>query len=250
MAEESIHRGTEQASLFPQTNWDILQRLGISGSAETDAILTTIYRGYWFPLYAYVRKAGLSIADAEDVTQSFFISLLSADTLLRADPAKGKLRAWLLACLKKHLANHIRHGLAAKRGGQIEHIPLHLCWAEERLEKEPSCEPALEPDNAYDRRWAQLMIDEVKGEIRSEFAARGRMVLFEAIHPLLASQPAGRGECTRVARQLGINEATVRVSLSRLRVRFTQGLRDKARALSKSSGDTSDELKLLAQALA
>jgi|MDTC01.3.fsa_nt_gb RNA polymerase sigma-70 factor (ECF subfamily) len=64
----------------------------------------TFFKFYWLPLYAYVRRLGYNIHDAENLTQGFFHKLISQDSLSSADPARGRLRAFLLSMLKNHLA--------------------------------------------------------------------------------------------------------------------------------------------------
>ena len=45
-------------------------------------------RIYWYPLYAYARRTGHSVEDAEDLTQGFFNHLLQSRLLWSANPAK------------------------------------------------------------------------------------------------------------------------------------------------------------------
>ena len=62
--------------------------------------LAAFCAGYWFPIYAYIRRSGASSHDAEDLTQGFFARLLEKDILAAADPGKGKLRTFLLSCVR------------------------------------------------------------------------------------------------------------------------------------------------------
>ena len=55
---------------------------------------------YWRPLYAYVRRGGYSVEDAQDLTQSYFSRFIEKDSLRHVEPALGKFRAFLLASLK------------------------------------------------------------------------------------------------------------------------------------------------------
>jgi hypothetical protein len=48
---------------------------------------------YWFPLYAYLRRRGLSAHDAQDTTQGFLASLLERDDFATLTPARGKFRS-------------------------------------------------------------------------------------------------------------------------------------------------------------
>ena len=53
-----------------------------------EAALGELYRIYWYPLYAYVRRRGHAPEEAQDLTQGFFLHLLEHRTLARADPLK------------------------------------------------------------------------------------------------------------------------------------------------------------------
>ena len=52
--------------------------------------LGELYRIYWYPLYAYVRRRGHTPEETQDLTQGFFLHLLEQKTLGRADPFKRK----------------------------------------------------------------------------------------------------------------------------------------------------------------
>ena len=58
------------------------------------AALSEVYKIYWYPLYAYVRRRGHTPEEAQDLTQGFFLHLLEHKTLGRADPLKGKFRSF------------------------------------------------------------------------------------------------------------------------------------------------------------
>ena len=84
------------------------------------------------PLYAYVRRAGYSREEAQDLTQEFFARLLAQNTVARADPARGRFRSFLLASLKHFLANEWEKAHAQKRGGYAQVLALEFDTAETR----------------------------------------------------------------------------------------------------------------------
>ena len=79
--------------------------------------LEELCQTYWFPLYAYVRRRGVSAPDAQDVVQGFFARLLEKGDLAQVDRAKGRFRSFLLASISHFLSNHWAAERAAKRGG-------------------------------------------------------------------------------------------------------------------------------------
>ena len=91
---------------------------------EAGRALATLCENYWFPLYAFVRRAGFSAEDAQDLTQEFFVGLLAKNYLAVADPQRGKFRSFLLGAVKHFLANERRRQAARKRGGRQTMISL------------------------------------------------------------------------------------------------------------------------------
>src|SRR5437762_14227459 len=102
---------------FLSTQWSVVLAARDGGPDRAQAALASLCAAYWRPLYAYVRRSGHSVEDAQDLTQSFFAHLLEKDSLQHVDPALGKFRAFLLACLKHFLAKEWRRTQALKRGG-------------------------------------------------------------------------------------------------------------------------------------
>ena len=86
---------------FSATRWSLV--LAAAGDAE--AALAALCRGYWFPLYAFVRRQGIGPHDAEDLTQGFFAHLLGKGALAHVDRRLGRFRTFLLASLKHFLAD-------------------------------------------------------------------------------------------------------------------------------------------------
>jgi len=63
--------------------------------------LETLCERYWYPLYAFVRRKGHQPAEAENLTQGFFVMLLQRDTIQKADPDRGRFRAFMLGTLQQ-----------------------------------------------------------------------------------------------------------------------------------------------------
>src|SRR5687768_18491471 len=114
---DGSHHG---AAEFPQTRWSVI----LDAQDDSPAGLTTFCRAYWFPLYSYARRMNLSVADAEDLTQSFFERLLSRDLLAHARRERGRLRSFLLRSFKNFAAEEWRKQGAQKRGGAQPILPM------------------------------------------------------------------------------------------------------------------------------
>jgi DNA-directed RNA polymerase specialized sigma24 family protein len=81
--------------------------------------LAALCDSYWYPIYAYIRRSGHAAHDAEDLTQGFFTKLLEKGTLAHADPAKGRLRTFLLTCVQNYLHNEHERASAQRRGAHL-----------------------------------------------------------------------------------------------------------------------------------
>src|SRR5262249_14874341 len=135
--------------------------------------LEALFTTYWRPLYAYLRRKGLSPEAAEDVVQGFFTSLLERDFLERADPERGRFRADLRVSVAHYLANLYEKQAAQKRGGGQRHVPLDLVLAERELEGAPE-----DPGAAFDREWAVAVMEQALAQLRREYEEgrrRGRL---------------------------------------------------------------------------
>src|SRR5579863_1002341 len=103
--------------LFASTQWSMVLAAREGSGPGAEAAMASLCATYWRPLYAYVRRQGRSVEDAQDLTQSFFSLLLERDSLRRVDPALGRFRSFLLASLRNFMAGEWRRLHAAKRGG-------------------------------------------------------------------------------------------------------------------------------------
>ncbi|MFO1483171.1 MAG: sigma factor [Verrucomicrobiaceae bacterium] len=90
---------------FETTRWSLVQRATGEVDADARQALAALCDSYWYPVYAYIRRSGHNAHDAEDLTQGFFARLLEKGTLAHADPAKGRLRTFLLTCVQNFLRN-------------------------------------------------------------------------------------------------------------------------------------------------
>src|SRR5215471_10629658 len=117
---------------FHTTHWTvILEARDKDGTAAQEA-LASLCTAYWYPLYAFVRRQGASAQEAEDFTQGFFYHFLERNALAHVEPAAGKFRSFLLACLKNFLAKERERAHAQRRGGGRPLVPLDSGEAETR----------------------------------------------------------------------------------------------------------------------
>src|SRR5271165_5898999 len=101
------------AARFPTTHWSRVAAATGPKDSAARAALEELFRDYWFPLYAFVRRRGQSPHEAEDTVQGFLAGLLERDGLAGLDRSKGRFRAFLRAVCDHYLANQRDHDQAA-----------------------------------------------------------------------------------------------------------------------------------------
>lgn len=192
-------------------------------STRSRAALEHLCQAYWYPLYAFARHRGLSPADAEDCTQSFFISVLEDGLFQKADPGRGRLRSFLLASFTNFLNNTHRAASRQKRGGHLQFVPMDLAWAEGRYSSEPSSASPIE--SLYEKHWAMSLIECAMKELRNACARGGKTATFDALQPFLSGNDAA-GSYAAASEALGISMDACRQEVFRLRGQYRNILRE------------------------
>ena len=204
---------------FQGTRWSVVRRATSGDDPGARAALADLFDAYWYPIYAHVRRSGKSPHDAEDLTQGYFLRLIEQNTLAGADPAKGKLRSYLLGCLRHYMADEYDRAMALKRGAGVL-TSFHLDWAEDRYAEEPV--DNVTPDRLFQRRWALTVLEYSLLLLGEEFAAAGKAPLFNALRPFLGFGPDAQQRYDETAVALGMPLGTVKNHVHRMRERWRQ----------------------------
>ena len=109
---------------FQPTRWSIVQRVRSGVESVSRAALEDLCRDYWQPLFSMALQEGLPREDAEDATQDFFCTVLNKELFAQADRERGLLRTFLRKCFANHLVSRHRRGMAAVRGGGVNHVSI------------------------------------------------------------------------------------------------------------------------------
>ena len=231
---------------FDSTHWSVVIAAGGDDSTAR-AALSSLCQTYWSPLYAYVRRRGATVEDAQDLTQGFLASLLERRDFGGLRRERGRFRAFLLASLQHYLANDAARRRTQKRGGGAPIGSLSFDDAEDRYRTEPA-DPTT-PEMLYERRWALVVIDRVLARLRDEWDAAKRGDEFDALKACLLGAPPAGGYAA-VARSLGTSEGAVKVAVHRLRRRFQAELTHDIGQTVSDSSEVDDEIRYLIRALA
>lgn len=231
---------------FKTTQWALVAAAGSEGTAEARSALATLCEIYWRPLYAYVRRQGYLMYEAEDLTQGFFARLLTSDMLKTADPDLGRFRSYLLGALKHFLMNESARDHAAKRGGRQKFISLDVNDAERMLDRELI--EARSAEDEFDRQWALTLINCALDRLREEFVRAGKAGLFGHFQTYLTrtDSPTSYRE---LGQELGMSETAVKVAIHRMRRRYRQLVRLEIGRTVQSPVEIDEEVRDLFAAL-
>jgi len=227
-------------SRFETTRWSLVLAAGASESRESAAALAALCETYWYPLYAYVRRRGHPIDDAQDLTQEFFTRLLQKNDLALAQRERGRFRSFLLTSLKHFLANEWHRGRAEKRGGGRSLLSIDFGMAEDRYGLEPSHEQT--PEKIFERRWALVLLENVLARLRAESAAADKSENFERLKVFLTGEQPPT-TYAQLAAEMNTTEGALKVAIHRLRRRYRELLREEVGQTLDNAEEIDQELR-------
>lgn len=231
-----------RADFFATTHWTAVQLAARNDTTRAQQALSKLCEGYWYPLYAYVRRRGHHPEDAQDLTQEFFARLLAARSLENLSPAKGKFRAFLLASLGHFLANEWDRARAIKRGGGASPISFEQMDPEERYRSEPVDNATAE--KLYERRWTLALLDQVLQRLRAEYEQAGKTGLFDKLKIIL-TMGKGAVPLAQLAAELGMTEGAVKIAAHRLRQRYREILCEQVAQTVSTEEEVEEEIRYL-----
>jgi RNA polymerase sigma-70 factor (ECF subfamily) len=237
MNEAEVRDPSAQAE-FPSTLWSLVLDAG-AGAGDSPE-MGELCRAYWPPLYSFLRRQGHAPHDAQDLVQGFLTRLLAREDLADVGPEKGRFRTFLLKALRNFVIKQALREKAVKRGGGRPVISIDAGEAE-RL-----CGPdlaATSPEAAFDRRFAQSVVERAFAALREEHRARGKSEFFATLAPYLDGAEAGGYDVA--AEKLGLSPGTAAVAVHRLRGRLRELLRAEIRQLCSSAAEEEQEVKHL-----
>src|SRR5262245_1131140 len=232
--------------VFTTTHWSVVVTAGQRESQHADEALEKLCRGYWYPVYVFLRRSGLMVHDAEDLTQAFFERVLEKQYLRAVDRSKGKFRSFLLAMLRHFLANHRRDSRTQKRGGRVQFVLLE----EESLDEQhlQSAFGDATPEQAFARQWAMTLLEKVITRLHQEYQSSNKAALFEELKVFLTGEK-GVVSYAELAVKLHSTEAALQMAVSRMRRRYGELLRTEIAATVATPEEVEDELRALFAAL-
>lgn len=234
------------AGRFATTHWSVVLQAGQPGAPGYQQALETLCRGYWFPLYAYLRRHGYDSHQAEDYTQAFFCRVLEKQVLRLADSKRGRFRSFLLATLKNFLADERDRARAQKRGGGRKLLSIDFNEAENQYALEPA--DRLSPEKLFDKSWALTVLERTMACLKTELARKNKKELFDHLKIYLTAEK-GSIPYRDTAAELNMTEAAVRTAVHRLRRHYRKSLRDEIAQTVATEDQIEEEIDDLFAAL-
>lgn len=231
---------------FATTRWTVVLTAGRTDTTRARKALADLCQAYWYPLYAYARRRGHTVEDAEDLTQGFFARLLQQDFLAGLGREKGRFRAFLLASMNHFMADEWDRASAGKRDVR-KTTSLDAETSERRYQTSMVAQET--PERLFERQWAMTLLDTAVQRLTREYESAGRGTLFTEIQFAILGE-RNAVPYTELATRLGMSHEAVRVAVHRLRQRYRQILREEIAHTVSSEADIVEELNYLRQVLA
>ena len=212
MSDPTRESGVVNPHVFATTHWSVVLAAGELDSAPARRALEILCRGYWYPIYVYVRRKGYGPDEAEDLTQEFFAQLIAKEHLRLADQQKGKFRTFLLAMLDYFLAREWNRAHRQKRGGQFTFISLDQETPEERYQIEPADNNT--PEKKFLRHWALAVLEQAMNALEQECRDNGKGALFSEVKELLSRERDG-ATYAELGQRLNMGQGATRMAVLR-----------------------------------
>jgi RNA polymerase sigma-70 factor (ECF subfamily) len=244
---------------FQTTRWSLVAALDHAGdapgvrplsSAPARQRLLELCLRYWYPVYVYLRRSGHGAQAAQALAARFFDTLHHPPPTPASRGHHGRNRTILLAELHRFLAED---ALAAGPSGHATSPALApdlpvppLAQLEARRQREGDAGGS--PELALRRGFALEVIAQAMHRIEDEAREAGRLPMFSALQPYLASDPVP-GIYADIAQRLDVSPLFLSLALKRLRERFRELVDDELAQTVASAAALEEERRSLHAAL-
>jgi len=234
---------------FVTTQWTrVLEARG--ASPEAKAALSELCAAYYAPVFAFIRRNAPDEDAARELTQEFFARQLAHQGIDTVNPQHGRFRSYLLGAVKHFLADMRKHAHRLKRGAgrpaeSLEALGIGTDTTPGVQVADPD---AASPEREFDRKWALTLLERALASLADEHKSAGTLDHFEALKVWLTGDTENISQAD-TARNLGLNEGAVKVTIHRLRRQFRQAIKNEIAHTVKDPAHIEEEMKCLLEAL-
>ncbi len=213
------------------TQWSILSKLDRREEPHWQASWTYLMETYRAPMERYVRRVlsrtrgrPASHEEAAEIVQDFLATCVEKEWLSRADPTRGRFRAYIQTLLKRYVYRVIKHANAQRRSPGPDRQVYSLLE-----DRDESGEAAVEDPSdldAFNEGWVQVAVDRALKTLATEHERYQAVVA-----DLIATDGEGSAD---LAQRMGLSRAQFPVLKHRARKRFCKLFEEE---LAKTVGD-------------
>ena len=223
---------------FPDTRQSLVERLASPEPSTRARALDVVCTQYWHPVYRYIRlRWGLEPADAQDLTQGFFLHLLDGPTLSRYDPGRARFRTYVRMCLDGYCANRHAEERRLKRGGGVEVLSLDVAGLEASLPVAGNGPD--DPEALFRREWVRELFGRSVRALRQQMEGSGKgtqFALFER-YDVRGSDADRRPTYAELAAEFAIPATQVTNYLALARREFRRTVLEQLRELTPDDAE-------------
>ena len=230
---------------FPQTNESAIVRARSKDDDVRQRAFETILESYWKPVYKYVRlKWQANNEDAKDLTQGFFTNAFEKNHFAAYDASKASFQTFLRTCLDGFVANERKAVKRLKRGGDHEHFQLDFVSAADEFALHAAA-VELTPEDYFHREWVRWMFTLAVEALRRRCEERHQNVQFQLFERYDLNDDDGSVSYASLAREFGLEPATVNNYLAATRRAFRRIVIEKLREITATEEEFRNEARSL-----
>ena len=245
LREQTDMGGT--AETFLTTQWSLIE--GIQKQQDPErALIGLLVERYWKPVYCYLRCTGCDNEQAKDLTQGFFHEVvLNRRLVQRADPAKGRFRAFLLHALKQYVIDTRRRQSGRTHIPPEKLVPLEIA----DLPVLPQTVSTWSPQECFIYAWKSAVLDQTLAAVEADCLSCGQQTHWQVFRDhLLRPTLEGRepSPLQEICQRYGIDsEKTASNMVVTVKRRFQRMLKKHLRSTVSSDAEADEELRDILQ---
>jgi DNA-directed RNA polymerase specialized sigma24 family protein len=236
-----------EGQTFLTTHWSLIESIR-SEADSSHALIGSLLKDYWKPVYCYLRRHGYKNEDAKDLTQSFFHEIvLSNELVQQADQRKGRFRTFLLTALRRFLINAKHKETARKRVPKGKLIAMDVVDPDNLA----AVSEDISPDESFNFAWVSSLLERVFEEVENSCNHDGKTVYWKVfeervLQPIMdqTDPPTVKEVCSKYGIPDGHKLANMIITTKR---RIRSVLEKHIRKLVTSPEEVSDELQEMAR---
>jgi RNA polymerase sigma-70 factor (ECF subfamily) len=222
------HEGNGERLSEISTAWTALRQLHGGVQAEADEALQLLVQRYRGAVYRYLLCALGDAAEAEDLTQEFFLGMLQG-RFRHADPGRGRFRDYVRTSLFHEVSR------ARKRRRKQPRTQADL-----NTRGDAALVEQAQGEQLFNQGWCDELLARAWDALRQARPGFYTVLRFRAEHPEMPS--AKMAEALRGRRGEGLTAEGVRQTLHRARERFAELLlAEVAHSLEPATPETVEE---------